>query len=599
MKLKQAEKSLEAFILGEQKHFFVFLLRKLELSIWTLEDASAMISTSRNSLTALLLHKLDFSLLPDMLVRWKCLYSEFRAMLMHFGLKTHFSRAFLSIDELHKSGKLMETEVNTNLESVMQQYQHDQKAILEKWGAILMLQLSQQSHSMIKKILEPNEAILEIAVVGTAPENIHMPENIGMKGILVLLLPQGNPIVTVVNFHPLIPLTKEWPQKLNEVITCSPLDAIKRVRCQQEADIIGRKICDILFPEAIKNIINGCKVDFLYLCPDMTLSNLPLDLLPWEDGKYLFEKCSITYLSSCREALREWSIHHLDNWKEGIDAAAERNPVTNSISTECLLFADPDYDLKIDTPEDSGGILNSSFWDLLKESLGISSDSGQKKKVDHLPKSLEEAVEVQDTLSLVEDGILNLSILSGKNATLLQAIQMNSPLLVHFSTHGFSQPSGGNLYGGNFWTDMTTGLALAGINTYRFEKQSKIVPAAGTGELTAMAACRIHLTHTRLVYLSTCVSSIGFTTPGESASTLAQAFRAAGAETVIATLWPVLDEAAKKFAVHLYRALCKRGTKPSQAIVEAKLQLRQEKDFEHWFFWAPFICIGYNLPLLC
>ena len=119
-------------------------------------------------------------------------------------------------------------------------------------------------YSMIKKILEPNEAILEIAVVGTAPENIHMPENIGMKGILVLLLPQGNPIVTVVNFHPLIPLTKEWPQKLNEVITCSPLDAIKRARCQQEADIIGRKICDILFPEAIKNIINGCKVDFLF-----------------------------------------------------------------------------------------------------------------------------------------------------------------------------------------------------------------------------------------------------------------------------------------------------------------------------------------------
>ena len=44
--------------------------------------------------------------------------------------------------------------------------------------------------------------------------------------------------------------------------------------------------------------------------------------------------------------------------------------------------------------------------------------------------------------------------------------------------------------------------------------------------------------------ISTCVSSIGFTTPGESAGSLAQAFRAAGAETVVATLWPVSDEAA-------------------------------------------------------
>ena len=142
---------------------------------------------------------------------------------------------------------------------------------------------------------------------------------------------------------------------------------------------------------------------------------------------------------------------------------------------------------------------------------------------------------------------------------------------------------------------------MAGINTYRFENQSKIIAAAGTRELTAMAACGIHLTHTRLVYVSTCVSSIGFTTPGESlgSCSLAQAFRAAGAETVVTTLWPVSDEAAKKFAVHFYRALCKRGTKPSQAIVEAKLQLRQAKEFEHWFFWAPFICIGYNLPLFC
>ena len=63
---------------------------------------------------------------------------------------------------------------------------------------------------------------------------------------------------------------------------------------------------------------------------------------------------------------------------------------------------------------------------------------------------------------------------------------MNSPLPVHFSTHGFSQPSGGNLYGGNFWIDRTTGLALAGLKTCRFEKQSKIIAAAGTGELTAM-----------------------------------------------------------------------------------------------------------------
>ena len=597
MNLQQVQKSLEAFRLGEQALFKVFALQAKE-GIWNLEDAPSMISTSRNDvlLTALSLHELDPTLLPETLVRWKCLYSEFRALLMHFGLKNYFASAFLSIDSLRRSGHWVSGEEEKKLESVMHEYQQDQKALLEKWGAILMLQLSQQSPSMIQNVLEPNEAVLDITIVGTTPAEVSRPGNIQIIGILLLLLPQGMPIVEIVHdFHTIIALTNEWPKKLNEVIFCPPSDGAKKIKHQCEADNMGMKICQLLFPGAIRTVINSGKVDCLYLCPDMTLSNLPLDLLLWEDGKYLFEKCSISYFSSCREVLREWCIY--SHQKESPQQTADVNPVTKSISSECLLFADPDYDLKVDGPEDSW--LGSGFWDSLKESLGVSPQTGKKSKIKHLPKSLEEAEEVRDILSLPENGVLMSRIISGKNATLLEAIQVKSPFLLHFSTHGFSQPSGGNLYGGNFWTDMTTGLALAGINTYRFEKVNKISPAAGTGELTAMAACGMNLKHTRLVYLSTCVSSIGFTTVGESAGSLAQAFRAAGAETVIATLWPVLDEAAKKFALYFYEALCKQGTKPSQAVVEAKQRLRQEPGFEHWFCWGPFVCMGYNVPLFC
>ena len=112
-----------------------------------------------------------------------------------------------------------------------------------------------------------------------------------------------------------------------------------------------------------------------------------------------------------------------------------------------------------------------------------------------------------------------------------------------------------------------------------------------------MAACGMDLRNTRLVYLSTCVSSLGFTTAGESVGSLAQAFRAAGAETVVAALWPVVDDAARIFAEYFYEALGKRETKPSQAVVEAKQRLRQEADYKHWIFWGPFVCIGYNFPL--
>ena len=601
MKLQQSQVALEAFKLGEEAHFNIFALQT-RTNLWTLEAAPSMISTSRNDvlLTALALRELDPFLLPGVVIRWKCLSSEFRTLLMRAGLKDRFSKVFMSIDNLRRSGKLSEMEGANNLSSIVDQYHQDQKQLLEKWGAQLMLLLSQQSLDAVQSVLEPNEAILEIAVVGDVPKDIDRPSNIETTGILILIQPQKKPLVEIVDFSMLIATCKEWPMKLNEVISCPLSENSKQTKYQEEADKIGQKLCEILFPKAIKSFIDSGNVDCLYICPDVSLGNLPLDLLPWRDGKYLFEECSVSYLSSCRVVLREWCIHalqqHMDPTQTTQDSAVKHDSSTNSLNTECVVFADPDYDLEVDAQEEQN-TFSSGFWDALKESLGLSPQSEVKGKVERLPRSLQEADDVRRILSIPEHGTLKPVIFSGKNANLLQALQVKSPLVLHFSTHGFSQPSGGSIYGGNFWTDMTSGLALAGINTYHSGKTKKISPDAGTGQLTSMAALGMDLKHTRLVYLSTCVSSVGFTTAGESVGSLAQAFRAAGAETVVASLWPVIDEAAEKFAGCFYTALCRRGIKPSQAIVEARQQLRQEAGFEHWYCWGPFICIGYNLPL--
>lgn len=604
MELCQPQKALQAITLGEQVHFNVFALQA-QSGLWTLEEAPSMISTSRNDmlLDAFALRELDPSLLPGVLVRWKCLFSEFRTILMHFGLKSNLARTFMSIDCLRRSEKLAQDPKAENLASVMQQHQQSQKLLLKKWGLPLMMQLSQQSPDSIQKLLEPNEAILDITFLANLPKDVNQPGNVDAIGILLLILPQGKPLVEVANFNTIMKLSKEWPEMLNRVISCPPSDMPKQVKYQREADQIGKRLHELLFPIAIESVINSGKIDCLYLCPDLNLGNLPLDLLPWADGKYLFEKCSISYLSSSREVLREWCIHTLEKSHQSKEAQAssetalsqERNPITNSHNTECLIIADPDFSLEIDPTEEQQG--SPSLLELLLDSLGLSSQRQQKQRVEPLLKSLEEAKSVKHLLSVPENGFLKPEIISGKNATLLRTLQVKSPLVLHFSTHGFSQPSGGSAYGGNFWTDMTSGLALAGINTYHSGKASKISPDAGTGELTAMAACGMDLRNTRLVYLSTCVSSLGFTTAGESVGSLAQAFHAAGAETVVAALWPVVDDAARIFAEHFYEALSKRETKPSQAVVEAKQRLRQEADYEHWIYWGPFVCIGYNFPL--
>lgn len=99
----------------------------------------------------------------------------------------------------------------------------------------------------------------------------------------------------------------------------------------------------------------------------------------------------------------------------------------------------------------------------------------------------------------------------------------------------------------------------------------------------------MNLHNTSLVYLSTCLSS------GESINSLAEAFRVAGARTVVATLWPVVDEEAKILAVHFYREVCKTGVRPSQALASAKRKM--EESGYHTVLWSSFICLGEDVPL--
>ena len=160
--------------------------------------------------------------------------------------------------------------------------------------------LSQQSLDVIQSVLEPNEAIFDITVLGNHPVNLDKPGKVNIIGILLLILPQGNPVIEIAEFHTLFSLSKEL---LNEAVS---LVSDPSPEHQNEADRVGRKPCKLLFPAAIEHVINSGMVECLYLCPDTNLSNLPLDLLPWADGKYLFEECSISYLSCCREVLCEW-----------------------------------------------------------------------------------------------------------------------------------------------------------------------------------------------------------------------------------------------------------------------------------------------------
>lgn len=66
-----------------------------------------------------------------------------------------------------------------------------------------------------------------------------------------------------------------------------------------------------------------------------------------------------------------------------------------------------------------------------------------------------------------------------------------------------------------------------------------------------------------------------------------------GARSTIATLWAVKDEATALFMVEFYRILSsKPGISKAEALRQTQLILLQNRQYQHPFYWAPFVLVG-------
>lgn len=100
-----------------------------------------------------------------------------------------------------------------------------------------------------------------------------------------------------------------------------------------------------------------------------------------------------------------------------------------------------------------------------------------------------------------------------------------------------------------------------------------------------------------LVSLASCRSSIGRATMTDGAMGLAQAFLAAGARSVLSSLWPADDGATSRLMQRFYGNLA-QGASRAEALREAKCWLRDwrapdgSRPYAHPSYWAGFILLG-------
>jgi CHAT domain-containing protein len=102
------------------------------------------------------------------------------------------------------------------------------------------------------------------------------------------------------------------------------------------------------------------------------------------------------------------------------------------------------------------------------------------------------------------------------------------------------------------------------------------------GELYAMDL------NAELVTLSACETGLGKLASGDDVVGLTRGFMYAGAKTIVASLWPVSDEATAYLMTAFYQNL---KTMPSAAAFRAA-QLKTKNAFPNPFYWASFQLIG-------
>ena len=113
------------------------------------------------------------------------------------------------------------------------------------------------------------------------------------------------------------------------------------------------------------------------------------------------------------------------------------------------------------------------------------------------------------------------------------------------------------------------------------------------GQLNAIDAFSLDLSHCQLVTLSGCETGLSLSGGGDEQLGLGRAFLASGADSLVMSLWAVEDNATNELMHHFYHHLLHGDTK-SQALRAAQCHLLHSDSFSyaHPYFWAAFRLVG-------
>ena len=181
--------------------------------------------------------------------------------------------------------------------------------------------------------------------------------------------------------------------------------------------------------------------------------------------------------------------------------------------------------------------------------------------------------------------ILKIPALTGTEATKRNVLEgIASVALVHMAAHGRKETGEIALAPNPGWE-----------NDHAPRSKSKVKVPKEEDYILKIADVQAVRLRAKLVVLSCCHSGRG-EVKSEGVVGIARAFLAAGARSVLMSLWAIDDEATMEFMKTFYHHLT-NGKSASVALHQAMKSLRDSEEFCDAKYWAPFVLIGDDVTL--
>jgi len=375
--------------------------------------------------------------------------------------------------------------------------------------------------------------------------------------------------------HPeLIPLFEE--NQLDSLITNS-VDTMYSYRADWDFEGFryGERLYNLIWKPLEKSLA-GIKT--IYYSPAGKLNQIAFAAIPIDTAKTLTDKYDLRQVTSTKEILKKRTPDN--EIKSAALFGGIKYEIKDSLELKSALsLANPDIATR------SGGIEQGN-------SGGFKELPGSKREVEGIRTVLNDkgiSIRIYDSIQANEK---NFKELSGKRKD-----------IIHIATHGFYIPKTDAdreglkyLFFGRENKSVVvenpllrSGLALAGAN--KAWRGDTVPDNCENGLLTSYEISQMNLFGTKLVVLSACGTGLGDINGSQGVYGLQRAFKIAGVETIIMSLWKVPDEATSKLMQLFYKFWITDQSDIHTAFHQAQNEIRKMKEYSNIKSWAGFVII--------